>query len=243
MSDHGTTARSAFPRPSSSGPKDKHELGPELIVSDENGSFNLGAGLGYTHRNFFGGARIFTTHAPLPDTDALGVSRITSAGTPTRLQSRPDLRSAAAVSSSRNRIKGSWSFSFILDKQKPYLQNIFRNKFGFTSRFAEYTNGFLDWTLEAIGSETERQLQRRPQQIRRSSGRSGLLQEQQFNSILSFTIQRDMTNDLFSPSEGFIHSATIDEAGLFPLLLQGVFPNLPFTQFYRVSLIGRWYTD
>jgi outer membrane protein assembly factor BamA len=129
-----------------------------------------------------------------------------------------------------------------VDKQKPYRQNIVRNKFGFTNRFTEYTNGFLDWTLEAIGSETndnyigdttdpEIQRQRR------------LLQHEQFNSILSFTIQRDKSNDIFSPSEGFIHSATFDEAGLFPLLIQGVFPNLPSTQFYRVSLIGRWYTE
>jgi outer membrane protein insertion porin family len=52
-----------------------------------------------------------------------------------------------------------------------------------------------------------------------------------------------MSNDLFSPSDGFIHSATFEEAGLLPLLLQKSFPHLPFTQFYRVSLVGRWYTD
>jgi len=40
------------------------------------------------------------------------------------------------------------------------------------------------------------------------------LQKQQFNSVLSFTIQRDLTNDLFSPTEGFVHAATIEEAGL-----------------------------
>ncbi len=222
-------------------PKDRHELGPELIVSDEGGQLNLGAGLGYTHRNFFGGARIFSTHLRFrtqtlrefpnyfgKNTDAVSNLDLTF-----------ELVQPYVFS---NRVKGSWSFSFIVDKQKPYRQNIVRNKFGFTNRFTEYTNGFLDWTLEAIGSETndnyigdttdlEIQRQRR------------LLQHEQFNSILSFTIQRDKSNDIFSPSEGFIHSATFDEAGLFPLLIQGVFPNLPSTQFYRVSLIGRWYTE
>jgi outer membrane protein assembly factor BamA len=221
--------------------KDKHELGPELIVSDENGSLNLGTGIGYVHRNFLGGARIFSTHLrfrtqtldEFPDyfgrnTDAVSNLDLTFEVV------QPYILS--------NRIKGSWAFSFILDKQKPYLQNIVRNKFGFTNRFTEFTNGFLDWTLEAISSKkndnfkgdtTDPEIQR---QIR-------LLQAEQFNSILSFTLQRDVTNDLFSPSEGFIQSITLDEAGLFPLLLKGVFPNIPITQFYRVSLIGRWYSE
>jgi outer membrane protein insertion porin family len=38
-------------------PRDRNELAPELIASDENGALNLGAGLGYTQRNFLGGAR------------------------------------------------------------------------------------------------------------------------------------------------------------------------------------------
>lgn len=222
-------------------PKDRHELGPELIVSDEGGSLNLGTGLGYTHRNFFGGARIFSTRLRFR-TRTIGEFP-NYFGKNTDAVSNLDLTfELVQPYVFSNRIKGSWAFSFILDKQKPYRQNIVRNKFGFTNRFTEYTNGFLDWTLEAIGSETndnftgdttdpEIQRQRR------------LLQAEQFNSILSFTIQRDKSNDIFSPSDGFIHSATFDEAGLFPLLLQGILPNLPTTQFYRVSLIGRWYTE
>jgi outer membrane protein assembly factor BamA len=222
-------------------PKDRHELGPELIVSDEAGQLNLGAGLGYTHRNFFGGARIFSTRLRFrtqtldefpnyfgKNTDAVSNLDLTF-----------ELLQPYVFS---NRIKGSWSFSFILDKQLPYRQNIVRNRFGLTNRFTEYTNGILEWTLEAISSEkndnfsgnvNDPEIQR---QFR-------LLQQEQFNSVLSFTLQRDRSNDIFSPSEGFIHSATFDEAGLFPLLLQGIFKNLPATQFYRVSLIGRWYTE
>ena len=139
-------------------------------------------------------------------------------------------------------VEGSWSFSYILDKEIPYLQKIFQNKFGFTNRFTESTSGFLDWTLETVASAKNDSFYVGSsnllvqQQIR-------LLQLQQFNSILAFTIQRDVTNDLFSPSEGTITSAELDEAGLFPLLLQGVFPNLPISQFYRVILTGRWYTE
>jgi translocation and assembly module TamA len=70
-----------------------------------------------------------------------------------------------------------------------------------------------------------------------------LLQPQSFNSILSFTIQRDKTNDLFSPSSGFVHSVTVEEAGVLSLLLKNLFRDLPFTQFYRAIVVGRWYED
>ncbi len=222
-------------------PKDRHELGPELIVSDENGALNLGAGLSYTHRNFLGGARLLTTRLrfrtqtlnQFPDYFGLNTDAVSNLDLTTELV-QPYVFS--------NRIKGSWSFSYILDKEEPYLQSIVRNKFGFTDKLTDYTNGFLDWTLETVSSRkndnfnpfsTDPQVQ---QEIR-------LLQTEQFNSILSLTIQRDATNDLFSPSDGTITSAEFDEAGLFPLLLHGAIPSLPISQFYRVILIGRFYTE
>ena len=223
-------------------PKDKHELAPELIVSDENGAFNLGAGLGYTHRNFLGGARLFSTRlrfrtqnplSQFPDYFGLNTNAVSNLDLTTELV-QPYVFS--------NRIKGSWSFSYILDKEIPYLQNIIRNKFGFTDKLTDNTNGFLDWTLETVSSAKNDSFYVGSsnllvqQQIR-------LLQQPQFNSILAFTIQRDATNDLFSPSDGTITSAEFDEAGLFPLLLQGAFPSLPISQFYRVILIGRVYTE
>jgi outer membrane protein assembly factor BamA len=221
--------------------KDRHELAPEIIASDEDGAFNLGAGLGYTQRNFFGGARLFSARARFRTQklsqfpNYFGVNNYAVSN----LDLTAELVQPYVFS---NRIKGSWAFSYILDKEIPYLQNIFRNKFGFTNKFTDNTNGFLDWTLETVSSAKNDSFYVGSnnllvqQQIR-------LLQVQQFNSILAFTVQRDVTNDLFSPSEGSITSAEFDEAGLFPLLLQGVFPSLPISQFYRMILIGRWYTE
>jgi outer membrane protein assembly factor BamA len=57
------------------------------------------------------------------------------------------------------------------------------------------------------------------------------------------TIQRDKTHDILSPSSGFVHSLTLDDAGLTGSLLSRAFPSLPFTQFYRISATGRWYTE
>ncbi|HXX64659.1 MAG TPA: POTRA domain-containing protein, partial [Bacteroidota bacterium] len=222
-------------------PKDRFELGPELIVSDENGSLNLGTGLGYTQRNFFGGARLFSTRLRFR-TQTLGEFP-DYFGRNTNAVSNLDLTfEVVQPYVFSNRVKGSWAFSFIVDKQLPYLQNIVQNKIGFTNKLAENTNGYLDWTLEGVGSHQNDNFTGNindPQ----IQAELRLLQKEQFNSILSLTIQRDVSNDLFSPSDGSITSATFDEAGLFPLLLQGVFPNIPVSQFVRTVLIGRWYSE
>jgi outer membrane protein insertion porin family len=223
-------------------PKDKHELAPEILVSDENGTFNLGTGIGYVSRNFFGGARTFSTRLRFR-TQTIGEF-------PDYFRTNSDAVSNIDLTFEllqpyvfTNTIKGNWSFSIILDKQKLYRQEIIRNKFGFTSGFTEYTTGFLDWTLQSVRlrrNETFKEDQATQQQI---SDLRAQAKEVQFNSILSFTIQRDKSNDIFSPSAGFVHSATIEESGLLPLLLKKAQPDLPFTQFYRVSLLGRWYHD
>jgi outer membrane protein assembly factor BamA len=221
--------------------RDRHELSPELIVSDENGAFNLGGGIGYASRNFLGGARTFTANLRFR-TQTLGAFPNyfdNSNNAVSNLDLTFEILQPYVFT---NKMRGQWGFSAIIDKQKPYLQQILRNIFGFDVRFAEFTTGYLEWALEAVslhrnqnffGNLNDPLVQ---QQL-------ALLQEQHLNSILSFSIQRDMSNDLFAPSAGFIHSATFEEAGLLPLVLKNLNRNIPFTQFYRVFLLGRWYAD
>lgn len=222
-------------------PRERHELAPELLMSDQDGAFNLGAGLGYTNRNFLGGARIFNARVRFqtqtidrfPDYFKVDDDAVSN------LDLTFEVVQPYVLT---NRTKGTWALSYILDKQKPYLQGIIRNKFGFSGQLAEHTSGILEWTLEAVELKPSRTFEKSrtdPLIARQIAA----LQEQQFNSILSFTIQRDMTNDLFSPSSGFVHAATFEEAGLLPLALKRVFPQLPFTQFLRAVLVGRWYAD
>jgi outer membrane protein insertion porin family len=224
-------------------PRDRNELAPELIASDENGALNLGAGLGFTQRNFFGGAR--TANARLRfRTQSIGAF-------PRYFDKTSDVVSTVDMTFElqqpyvfSNKLHGTWMASGIMDKQKAYIQYILRNKFGFFGKFAEFTSGYLDWTLETVDLsflEGFERLLTDPEvalQVQRAKG-----QPNQFNSILGFTIQRDKSNDLFSPSAGFIHSFTVEEAGLLPLLLRRTFPRIPFTQFWRVNAVGRWYFD
>ena len=227
-------------------PKDKHEVAPELSFSDENRNFNLGVGLGYSHRNFLGGLRTASTRVrfrtatlqEFPDFFRLTTDAVAN------LDLTFELIQPYVFS---NKIRGSWSLSWIRDKQKIYLSTILQNKFSLAFRFAEFTTGYLDWAQQLV------KLEKRPnyaidstnaQELRQLRDLELQAREEQFNSIISFTIQRDMTNDIFSPSRGFIHALTLEESGVLPLLLnRWGWVNRPFTQFFRVNVIGRWYYD
>jgi outer membrane protein insertion porin family len=218
-------------------PRPRNELSPEFIVSDENNALNLGVGLGYANHNFFGDARTFTARVRartqsirellsgrgFRDTTVIGAVNLEFEILQPYLFTRT--------------LSGSWTSSISAEKQKLYILSILRNKIGLSNKFAEYTYGFLDWTLERV--KTEFLLDTLQLQSIIKTQR----QEDQFNSILTFTLQRDKTNDIFSPTEGFFNSITLEESGILPKLLPGIVSGLPFTQYYKITLFERWYQD
>ena len=222
-------------------PLDKHEVAPDLFVSDEDGAFNLGTGLQYTNRNFLGGARKFSTRLRFR-TQTIGKFPSyfdTSSDAVANLELTFELLQPFLFS---NQYKLTWSFSFVVDKQRPYIQNIVRNKVGVSGRLAEFTTAFLDWTLESATLTLNPTYPIDPTDPSYINA-ARLLEEGQLNSIISATLQRDKTNDLFSPTAGFVHSATVEESGIFPYVVKSFWEDVTFTQFYRVILSGRWYED
>ncbi len=210
-----------------------HEILPELLVNDENNAFNFGGGLGYLQRNFLGDARLLSvnlsllleslrlfTFSPQVLKDTVTVGRIDA----TAQLTQPYLFS--------NRTSLTWGVSFLVDKELPYLQLVATNKVRISDRFAEYTTGYLEWDIERAKVDSL-------QAIAIPAG----LETPQFNSILSFTIQRDKTNDPFYPTKGFFNLLTIDEGGVLPSLINSAFKHadFPFAQFWELTLLGRWY--
>ena len=66
----------------------------------------------------------------------------------------------------------------------------------------------------------------------------------QFNSILTFTLQRDKRNDLFNPSEGFFHSISLEEGGSLPRIFGKTLGiNLPYAEYVKSVVTGQWYFD
>jgi len=225
-------------------PRDKHELSPGLTVSDENNAFNLGLGVGYTNRNFFGDARIFNAQArfrtqSIQDWNFESVFSGAGLRDPSVLGALELQFSLAQPYLFTRSLSGTWSFLLSAEKQNLYVLPIVRNKMGVTDRFSETTYGFLEWTLERVSVQFLEDTTANQDIVSRMREE----ERPQFNSILSLTLQQDKTNDIFSPSQGHLRSVTLEESGVLPTVLKGVQPDLPFTQFYKIVLLGKWYED
>jgi outer membrane protein insertion porin family len=216
----------------------RNELAPELLISDENNAFNLGLGLGYTNRNFLGDGRAMSARArartqSIRDLiaghgyrDSVVIAAVDF-----------DLQVVQPYLFSR-RLSGSITGTFSLDKQALYILSILRTKLGLTNQFATYTFGSVEWTLERVSPEIIDPLN--------SPNLTAILRledQPQFNSIITFTLQRDKTNDIFSPTAGFFNSMSLEESGVLAKLVPGIGSGLPFTQYYKVTLYSRRYQD
>jgi outer membrane protein insertion porin family len=218
--------------------RDLQEVTPELLVDDENNAFNTGLGIGYNNRNFFGQARNLSARMRfrLQSIQDLNFSGAFKEGVnePTLL-TKSDLQTQMVQPYFfSNRMSASWTISAEYEKQKFYNLNTLRNRIGLVNKFATYTVGFADWNLERVAVskiDTTHLTQ---------SDFTGS-REKQFNSILTLTLQRDKTNDPFSPSLGFFHSLSIEEAGLIPKLLGNRGVDLPYAEYYKVSFLARQY--
>jgi outer membrane protein insertion porin family len=225
-------------------PRPFHELTPELGVNDEKNAFNLQFGVGYSNRNFFGGARNFTSRLRLNIQSIQDVDF-------SRVFGRTGLRDTTVISTLdfstqmiqpffiTNKMSLRWTVSAILEKDKFYYLPILRNRLGIAAQMAQFTRMFVDWNLERISYTSI--------DARRDSAilaRLTLDRRPQFNSILTFTMQRDKRDDVFSPSAGFFHSGTIEEAGLLPSLTGGLFgTDLPYSRYIKLSVVGQWYSN
>ncbi len=224
-------------------PRDRHEISPEVSASDENNTFNLGLGVGYTSRNFFGDARLLTARArvraqSLPEWN---LGDVVGKG---HWLSDPSVTGAVELQFQviqpyifSRKLTGSWTFSVSSEKQNIYTLASLRNKIGFSNQFATYTYGLAEWTLERVIPEVDSGGGQLPTKLAQEEN------QKQFNSILTLSLQRDRTNDIFSPTEGFFNSISAEESGVLPKLLPSLTGDLPFTQYFKVVLFGRWYKD
>jgi outer membrane protein insertion porin family len=220
-------------------PQVRNELSPEVIASDENGALNLGLGVAYTNRNFLGDGRTFNARlqgrtqslvqifkgASLKDSAVIGSADL-------------ELRVLQPYLFSR-KLSGFLTFSTGFEKQSLYLLSIVRSRVGTSIQLSRTALGFVDWTLERVSPEIlvdTDQPDTVYQQLRAED-------QPQFNSIIGFTWQRDMTTGILSPYSGYKHTVSFEESGLLPHTFQGIRGGLPYTQYYKVSVLTRWFTD
>lgn len=204
------------------------EVTPEFLVLSDNELFSTGVGLGYKHRNFFGGARNFS---------------ITARGRVNRLQeldfaaalknglSEPTLYSKADIQSQlvfpyfySNKTSASITLTGESEKEKNYRLNTLRAKVAFTTKMATYTSGITEFNVERVDPQFEIPGDVRPEDSTK-----------QFNFIEAFTLQRNKTNNIFSPTQGFFHSITFEEAGVVSRMVGGF--QLPYSEYVKVAFL------
>ncbi|HVN47317.1 MAG TPA: BamA/TamA family outer membrane protein [Bacteroidota bacterium] len=218
------------------------EFTPELGINDENNAFNISTGAAYDHRNIFGGAQNFSTQLRLTmqSPNGSGFNTILRGNT---------LRDSSLVAKMELTSQITWpyflnnktsitaTFSGSIDKQKAYYLPLLITRLGTMSQTATYTKMFIDWTMQlshptTVATQTDTQFT------------VGYEFEKQFNSILTFTLQRDKRNDLFYPSEGFFHSLSVEEGGLLPHSFgKTIGIDLPYAQYFKSVVTGQWYWD
>ncbi len=216
-----------------------NELTPEVGINDKDNALNILIGMGYNNRNFLGGARNFSTRLTfqLQSLQHLELGRIFG---------QTGLKDSSLISYIdfsmqivqpyffSNKVTLTTTLSAILDKRRAYYNPILKGRLGVTAQTATYTRLFVDWNLERIDPTSfGGPLDTRNPDLQR-----------QLNSIETVTLQRDKRNDLFSPSDGFLHSISFEEAGLLPSAFGGLLgADLPYSQYYKISGIAQWYWD
>ena len=189
-------------------PQPRNELSPELIASDENGALNLGLGVAYTNRNFFGDGRTFNARLQGRSQSIVEILR----GTP--------LKDSLVIGSAdlefrilqpylfTRTISGFWTTSIGIEKQSLYQLSIIRNRVGSSIQLSQTAVGMIDWTLERVSPDILVATDQPDTVIRRLRTE----EKPQFNSIIAFTRQRDMTNGILSPTEGYFHTVSFEES-------------------------------
>jgi len=214
------------------------EITPEIEVNDENKVFTTGIGLGYSHRNFLGNASTFSIRARVrvqEPVDLLQSDLFTNGLKEPKLLLKADILPQLYFPYFfGNQTSANVSLGLEAEKQKAYTLNAIRGRFGITNKLATYTTGYADWTLERVDPKIlDEQLA--------ASVEFTETRKKQFNSIVTFTLQRDKTDNLFSPTTGFFHSLSLEESGLLPRTLGKFGSTLPYSEYVKASGLMRQY--
>jgi outer membrane protein insertion porin family len=223
-------------------PRVFQEISPEVGANDKDNAFNLFVGLGYNHRNFFGGARNFTIRTRVSVQSIFDISI-------QNIVNRAGIRDSSLIGTFEitsemiqpylftNKISLTVSAQYMLEKQRTYLADILRGRLGLRAQTARFTQGFVFWDLERTDPEPLTPEGQSDLEVRKDL-------VPQFNSIITLTLQRDRRDDLFSPSRGLFTSASVEEGGLIPELVRSVFHStLPYSRYVKLSAVGQWYFD
>ncbi len=211
------------------------EITPEFLILNENSTFfSTGLGLSYKHRNLFGGAENFSFST---SARANRIEDLNYKGAIIKGLAEPTLFGKANIQTQlafpyffSNKTSSAITLTAEAEKQPDYDLNTLRGKVSFSSKLATYTIGITEFNVERVEPNY---------QIEKNQGIRPDDSTKQFNVIESYTLQRDKTNNIFSPTSGFFHSISIEEAGVINVLAGGF--NLPYSEYVKITLLLKHY--
>jgi outer membrane protein assembly factor BamA len=211
------------------------EITPEVLLLNENSTFlSTGLGVSYKHRNLFGGAQNFSVSS---SARANRIEDLNYGGAIIKGLAEPTLYGKANVQTQlafpyffSNKTSAAITLTAEAEKQPEYDLNTLRGKISFSTKLATYTIGITEFNVERVDPNYRTD---KTQGIRADDS------TKQFNVIESYTLQRDKTNSFFSPTSGFFHSVSIEEAGVVNVLAGGF--NLPYSEYYKITLLLKHY--
>ena len=210
-------------------PRNRFELAPEIFLNDQDYSLNIGAGISGTIRNIGGAAQNLVGK----------ISGQAQSFTQGSIDISVQLLQPYFLS---NKLALNISSTFGVDFRKEYKQNILQAKAAINSTFYKYNffqAGIFSWELER--AEVSFLVDTTALTSSFSATSLELLAEPQFNSIFGITLQRDNTNDVFSPTSGNFLSLSLEESGFLPSKVIKNRKTLRYSQFVKYTIYGRYF--
>ncbi len=209
----------------------QHDLVPALIVNNQFGRLNGGAEIAHVFRNAFGGAQTLTTKVNFVSRMDLPVNAFQAAA-------QTQLEQPYFIDNDNS---ARLAIAYILAREQDlYGGNILQSVVGVTRRFTERTQGTVDWTLEQSKYDilaTGQSLVNTPFAPFDTTGINYR------NSITGLSLERDLTNDFFNPTEGLYLKGIIEEAGLLKNLLPGFSRGYQSAEYRKIEGLARWFHD
>jgi len=218
-----------------------NELGPEIIINNQSSRFNLGLGLNFTRKNFFGRARKFTAEASIVSQDFFSVNYKDVFGK-NGLKDTTVFGIASLNLSVEQPylffkdIKGKWEIYASAEQQKFYRYYTTGSKVSFLfelPRFVFFNNYGIYFGYESEKIDFKPQLsfdfikavlvssgfplspEDTSENILKSESESFLRHS---NTIIGLDLFGNHENDMFYPTKGFNIQLSLEFTGLLPYL-------------------------
>jgi len=216
---------------------DKYEVTPNVVGVQIENEFYVGAGIQYSDKNFFGGGRTLTLQLQ-------GLSSITNFKDANRIEFSATLFQPYfirnAITATYNLRAGFYNINEI--RQVTSIRNLFRLNY-FIADYTFYNNAYSDITLDLLRIKYKEDSKKEDFRTGDSVLVSKGTIDNSMHSIIGLTLVHDNTNDLYNPSRGFVHSITVENAGLLPRLIDLLSKKIDFPQYVKIYIPNKAFFD